>query len=209
MKIAKFPAAAAVVLALTSGMLCAADTPSVSTNSDNTFQASQAVDEVLAMHKAGVDPGVIVGHLRAMPELPRLSAADIIELKENSVSPDVMSALILMTVPDKNRLSADDIVQLHAAGVPSDIITSMITKARKTTEKAAAATAQAAAKPNEKYLLAGRRNSSVMVIPHRTHYYSPYVRGNYYGDRYYGPSWSYPALGYGYGYGGYGRRYCW
>ena len=201
MKTAKFPAVVAVVLASLS--LCAADQPASSPAGDETVAVSHAIDEVLAMHKAGVEPGIIVGHLRAMPELPRLSAADIIQLKEKSVSPDVMSALILMSVPDKNRLSADDVVQLHAAGVPSDIISSMITKARKTTETAVRAKAQAAAKPNDKYLLAMPRRSSVMIIPHRTHYHSPYVRGNYYGERYYGPSWSHGF------YGGYGRRWCW
>ena len=201
MKNQEFPALAAVFFILTFGTVFAAEKSEATNTPENTPQVSDTVDEVLAMHKAGVEPAIIIGHLRSMPELSRLSAADIIQLKESSVSPDVMSALILMSVPDKGRLSADDIVQLHAAGVPSDIISSMIAKARKTTEATARVTAQAAAKPNQKYLLAGPRTSSVMIIPHRTHYYSPYVRGNYYGERYYGPTWSY--------WGCYGRRWCW
>ena len=166
-------AAAAVTLSRTCNTLFAAE----STNAVDAPQPPSAVDEVLALHRAGVDPGVIVGHLRSLPELPRLSAADIVELKENSVSPDVMSALILMSAPDKTRLSADDIVQLHKKGVPSDIISSMITKARKTTQAAAASAALAAPKTNQKILLTMPRSSSVIVIPYRPHYYSTSYRG--------------------------------
>ena len=165
-------------------------------------EISHAVDEVLSMHAAGVEPGLIISHLRSLPELPRLSAADLIQLRRSKVAPEVMSALILMTVPDKSRLSADDIVQLHTNGVPSDVISEMIQKARKTTELAAKNAAAAAPKTNPTYLLRMPVSSSVLIIPHRPYYYSPYYRG-YYGPRYYGPT-----LSWGYGYG-YHRSYCW
>lgn len=184
----------ALALFLKSTTLLAADSLSA-TNSADGPELSSAIDEVLALHRAGVDPGVIVGHLRSLPELPRLSPADIIELKQNAVSPDVMSALILMGAPDKARLSADDIVQLHTKGVPSDIISAMITKARKTTEAAAQTAALSAPKTNQKFRLVMPQGSSLTVIPYRPQYYNPYYRG-YYGPRYYGPTWSY---GYGYG----------
>ncbi len=175
-----------------------------------TVQAVDVIDEILSMHRAGVDPAVLIGHLKSLPELPRLSAADIIQLQENAVSSDVMSALILMTVPEKSRLSADDIVQMHQKRVPSDIISAMIDKARKTSQASDRTTASSAtAKPNPKYLLAMPRTSSTIIIPYRPYYYSPYYRGNYYGQRYYGPTLSY-GFGYGYGCGhGYGNRYCW
>jgi hypothetical protein len=184
----------ATALLLTSTTLLAADSLSA-TNTADSPEVSSAIDEVLALHRAGVDPGVIVGHLRSLPELPRLCAADIIELKQNAVSPDVMSALILMSAPDKARLSADDIVQLHTKGVPSDIISAMITKARKTTEAAAQTAALSVPKTNQKFRLVMPQGSSLTVIPYRPQYYNPYYRG-YCGPRYYGPTWSY---GYGYG----------
>jgi hypothetical protein len=162
----------ALSAALVSGALIAAE-PAAVEPSQPTEQVSHAIDEVLSMHAAGVDPGTIVAHLRSMPELPRLSAADIIQLQKKAVSPDVMSALVLMSVPDKTRLSADDIVELHRARVPRDVISDMIQKARKTTEVAARNAAAATPKTNQKYLLAMPRTSSTIIIPHRPYYYSP------------------------------------
>ena len=209
MNVHRLRAIAVLTAAITTTSAIAAEpVPQTAAPEQKTVQAADVIDEILSMHRAGVDPAVLIGHLKSLRELPRLSAADIIQLQENAVSSDVMSALILMTVPEKSRLSADDIVQMHQKRVPSEIISAMIDKARKTSqasERAAASTANA--KPNPKYLLAMPRTSSTIIIPYRPNYYSPYYRGNYYGQRYYGPTLSY---GFGYGYGcGYGNRYCW
>ena len=200
---------AVLTAAITTTSVTAADSATQIRDAEQkTVQAADVIDEILSMHRAGVDPAVLIGHLKSLPELPRLSAADVIQLQENAVSSDVMSALILMTVPEKARLSADDIVQMHQKRVPSEIISEMIDKARKKSQASArAAASTAAAKPNPTYLLAMPRTSSTIIIPYRPNYYSPYYRGNYYGQRYYGPTLSY---GFGYGYGcGYGNRYCW
>lgn len=168
----------------------------------------QSVDEILSMHKRGVEPAVIIAWLKTVPEMPRISAADLVQLQENAVSPDVMSALILRTTPENPRLNADDIIQLHEKGVPSDIISSFIHKGRRIAAEQAQQTEHAAAaasgKTNKTYWLAMPRSSSVHIIPYRPYYYSPYYRyphHSYAYPRYYGPSFSY-----GYGYG---RGYCW
>jgi len=211
MNVHRLRAIAVLTAAITTTSAIAAEpVPQTAAPEQKTVQAADVIDEILSMHRAGVDPAVLIGHLKSLRELPRLSAADIIQLQENAVSSDVMSALILMTVPEKSRLSADDIVQMHQKRVPSEIISAMIDKARKTSQAAAAQTAASttAAKPNPKYLLAMPRTSSTIIIPYRPYYYSPYYRGNYYGPRYYGPTLSY---GFGYPYAcGYGAgRYCW
>lgn len=196
----------ALATVLSAGAAMAATSPNPTNEApDSTTELIQPVDEILSMHKRGVEPAVIIAWLKTVPELPRLSAADLMQLQENAVSPDVMSALILRTMPENPRLNADDIIQLHEKGVPSDIISSFIHKGRRmVTQQAEQAAAATSGKTNKTYWLAMPRSSSVHIIPYRPYYYSPYYRypHHYYAyPRYYGPSFRY---GYGYGHG-----YCW
>lgn len=183
--------------AMNVGVLRAADsTAAVAQANDTVAQPDEPppkpIDEVLELHGSGVEASVIIAYLRSVSDVPNVSASDLIRLREEGVAPDVMNALILKGAPSPSPLPARDIIQLHEKGVPSEVITALLHKGRRNAAKPRTmeTTASApAAKPNQKFYLAGPRRGSTIIIPYRPYYHSRY-------PRYYGPSFD---CGFGYG----------
>jgi len=182
---------AILTIATAQTSLRAQDTPAASTATDTAKKEAQRlkiaspIEEVVELSKSGVGDAVVVSYIQSSERTYNVGAQDIINLRNQGVSPEVTTALI-------QRGAAQRQAAADAAQQP---------KAAATETVAAAPTyqTQPTAPATVTYYEPVRPASTVSVT------YIGYPRYSYYATPYYYPSYGcYPRSGYV----SYGANYC-
>jgi hypothetical protein len=214
---------AMLTIATVQTSLQAQDTPAASTATDAnkkealSLKIASPIEEVVELSKSGVGDAVVVSYIQSSERTYNVGAQDIINLRNQGVSPEVTTALI-------QRGAAQRQAATEAAQQANPAATETVAVAP--TYQTQPITTVVAAPANVTYYEPVRPASTVSVTyigyPRYSYYAAPYYpRYATYGSSYYSPSYCYPrtsfAVGVGFGgyrggyYGGHYRssaRYC-
>ena len=185
-----------LTIAMVQTSLVAQNTPTASTATDAAKREAQRlkiaspIEEVVELSKSGVGDAVVVSYIQSSERTYNVGAQDIINLRNQGVSPEVTTALIHRGAAQ--RQAAADAAQQPTAAAAGTVAAAPTYQTQPTETVATAPSTVTYYEPV-------RPASTVSVT------YIGYPRYSYYGAPYYYPSYGcYPR----YGYVSYGANYC-
>ena len=186
--------AAVTALAFTAGNVAAQDSSATTTAqpaaaSQPAPQLSYGVPQVLQLVQAKISDGVIVNYIQNSGTIYSLKADEIVYLKQQGVSDDVLNAML----NQRSRLTGST----EAAATPANSTTASAQTYAPATPAPAVIYDQQTAPPSTVYVI-----PDTQTYQYDTYYYSayPYYSYPYYGG-YYDYGW--PAVSLSFGWGGY------
>ena len=155
--------------------------------SQPTPQLSYGVPQVLQLVQAKISDGIIVNYIQNSGTIYSLSASEIVYLKQQGASDNVLNAML----NQRSRVS----------GSTEAVSTTASASAPVNSAPASSDQNYTAAAPSVTYVQQAAQPSTVYVVPNtQTYYYSyPYYTYPYYGGYYYG----WPGISLSFGWGSY------